>query len=338
MKKFLLFSLVFLSITLFVPLKESQTLVDLQNNVRDKVEQVMNEDTSAKTNALKTPQEQEFAVNNIQMNMTKKEVESKVGKPKRVTSNEYGTKWYTYYDSDYENFTMISYIDNKVNALYSNQNVITSKSKVKYNTPRDVVEKRLGKPIEEMTKGRYRIEIDNDEYDVFHDSHVYSTVFYDKHNNDGVTALLQVSDAMENRLQQQYGAPSSKLKESYEHQNFDLVNSERKQHGLNTLNYSKSISNTARKHSADMADNNYFDHTNLDGDSPFDRLKKDKINFNSAGENLAYGQQSSIFAHEGLMNSLGHRKNILNTSFSTLGVGVEFNDKRQPYWTENYTG
>lgn len=45
-----------------------------------------------------------------------------------------------------------------------------------------------------------------------------------------------------------------------------------------------------------------------------------------AGENLAYGQQNSIFAHEGLMNSLGHRKNILNTNFSTLGVGVDFNE------------
>ena len=57
-----------------------------------------------------------------------------------------------------------------------------------------------------------------------------------------------------------------------------------------------------------------------------------------AGENLAYGQQNSIFAHEGLMNSLGHRKNILNTNFSTLGVGVDFNEKRQPYWTEKLYG
>ena len=98
------------------------------------------------------------------------------------------------------------------------------------------------------------------------------------------------------------------------------------------------MSNTARNHSEDMVKQNYFDHNNLDGESPFDRLKDDDIDFNAAAENLAYGQQNSIFAHEGLMNSLGHRKNILNTNFSTLGVGVDFNDKRQPYWTENYTG
>lgn len=86
-----------------------------------------------------------------------------------------------------------------------------------------------------------------------------------------------------------------------------------------------------------MAENDYFDHTNLDDESPFDRLKADDIKFNAAGENLAYGQMNSIYAHEGLMNSLGHRKNILRSSYNELGVGVAFNDERQPYWTENYT-
>ena len=81
-------------------------------------------------------QKQEFAVNNIQLNVSQKEVENKIGRPKRVTSNEYGTKWYTYYNDDYQNFLMVSYINNKVNALFSNQNIITSKSKIKYNTPK----------------------------------------------------------------------------------------------------------------------------------------------------------------------------------------------------------
>jgi uncharacterized protein YkwD len=55
-----------------------------------------------------------------------------------------------------------------------------------------------------------------------------------------------------------------------------------------------------------------------------------------AGENLAYGQFSSIFAHEGLMNSLGHRENILRKDYEYLGVGVAFNDESQPYYTENF--
>lgn len=327
-----------LSFILIVPLNESPSLIHLQNDVQAKVSKWMNGDTSVKNNTLKVPKDQEFAINNIQLNTSKSEVEKHLGQPKRVTTNEYGLKWFTYYDGDYNNFVMVSYLNNKVNALYSNQNIITSKSKIKYNTPKEVVEKRLGQPINEVVKGRYRFEVKDDEYDVFHKDHVYSTVFYDKHNNNGVTALLQVSEAMENRLSQQYGAPSSALEKSFEYQNYDLVNAERKQHGLNTLTYSDNLAQTARKHSEDMVKNNYFDHTDLQGNSPFDRLRKDGITFDTAGENLAYGQKSSIFAHEGLMNSLGHRKNILNNDFTTLGVGVDFNKNRQPYWTENYTG
>ncbi|CAC6777152.1 SCP family extracellular protein [Staphylococcus aureus] len=285
-----------------------------------------------------TPKKQQFAFNNIQMNMSKSDVKKTLNKPKRVTFNEYGTKWYTYYDDDYNNFIMISYMKDKVNALYTNQNIITSKSKIKYNTPKSVVRQRLGEPETEIVKGRVRYEQNNKEYDVFHKNHIYTTVFYDKHRRNNVTAVLQVSDAMENRLKEQYGAPSKSLADSFELQNFDLVNAERKQHQLFTLKYSKQNSETARKHSKDMANNHYFDHTNLKGQSPFDRLKKDGITFNSAGENLAYGQVSSIYAHQGLMNSIGHRKNILNDTFKILGVGVDFNDEKQPFWTENYTG
>lgn len=285
-----------------------------------------------------TPKKQQFAFNNIQMNMSKSDVEKTLNKLKRVTFNEYGTKWYTYYDDDYNNFIMISYMKDKVNALYTNQNIITSKSKIKYNTPKSVVRQRLGEPETEIVKGRVRYEQNNKEYDVFHKNHIYTTVFYDKHRRNNVTAVLQVSDAMENRLKEQYGAPSKSLADSFELQNFDLVNAERKQHQLSTLKYSKQNSETARKHSKDMAKNHYFDHTNLKGQSPFDRLKKDGITFNSAGENLAYGQVSSIYAHQGLMNSIGHRKNILNDTFKILGVGVDFNDEKQPFWTENYTG
>ena len=85
-----------------------------------------------------------------------------------------------------------------------------------------------------------------------------------------------------------------------------------------------------------MADNDYFSHENKQGKSPFDRMKDDGVSFRGAGENLAYGQSSSIFAHEGLMNSEGHRENILLDTYSHLGTGVSFNEKLQPYYTENF--
>lgn len=81
--------------------------------------------------------------------------------------------------------------------------------------------------------------------------------------------------------------------------------------------------------------NNYFSHTNLNGQSPFDRMTEDNFAYRMEGENLATGQTSSIFVHEGLMNSLGHRKNILQTDF-IIGVGVAFNKDSRPYFTENF--
>ena len=322
---------------LITPIKEFAPLESLQQQFKSKVDS-WSSDKPLTENTLKVPDEQDFALNNIQMNMSKEEVEEKLGKAKRVTSNEYGTNWHTYYSDDYRSFVMVSYIKDKVNGLYSNQNVISSKSKIKYNSPKDTVRDRLGDPISTKQKGHINIDVQDSEFDNFKKDNIYTTAFYDKHNQNHLTALLLISEEMENRLQQQYGAPSDNLAKSFELQNFDLVNAERVQHGLNTLDYSTTISDTARKHSTDMAENNYFNHDNLRGDSPFDRLESDGHDFNAAGENLAYGQQSSIYAHQGLMNSLGHRKNILKKEFRTLGVGVDFNEQRQPYWTENYTG
>ena len=85
-----------------------------------------------------------------------------------------------------------------------------------------------------------------------------------------------------------------------------------------------------------MAENNYFGHTNLNGESPFDRLAEDNIDFTMAGENLAAGQPSSIFAHQGLMNSEGHRKNILKKDFRQMSVGVSFQEDGHPLYTETF--
>ena len=307
----------------------------LTRPITEKVDHIVEGKTSH--TQLKTPKQQSFAVRNIQMNMTQTEVEAQLGSPVDTLDNEYGAKWYVYHQ-DYRDFVLVSYIDGKVHGLFSNQNLITSKSGIKYNTPKDVVREKLGKPLEEIRKGNTIYRQNNDEYDVFDKDNIYTTAFYDKYNNNHLTALLQVSKEMENRLQNQYAAPSTSLAKSYEKMDFYLVNATRVQNGLNTLKSSDSLSNTARKHSKDMAEHQYFDHTNLKGESPFDRMKNDHHQFSAAAENLAYGQQSAIFAHQGLMNSAGHRKNILHENVTTLGVGVAFNTKKQPYWTENYTG
>ncbi|MEJ7509251.1 CAP domain-containing protein, partial [Staphylococcus simulans] len=87
----LLFVVVLLCIVIFTPIKEAQPLVHFQKEVRQQVDTWINNDLNGNDKSLSVPRKQEFALNNIQMNMSKKTVESELGKEKRITSNEYGT-------------------------------------------------------------------------------------------------------------------------------------------------------------------------------------------------------------------------------------------------------
>lgn len=201
---------------------------------------------------------------------------------------------------------------------------------------KDKVRSILGEPEKAIEKEKVKLIQNDEDYDVFKFDNIYTTVFYDKHENNQIKGLMQIASSTEDKRTNQYHAASDEYKKALELQNFDLVNAERVQFGLPTLTYNERISETARKHSQDMVNNDYFDHNNKQGMSPFDRLDRDGFKYVTAGENLAYGQISSIYAHHGLMNSLGHRKNILNKDYKELGVGVDIGEELQPYWTENY--
>ncbi|WP_249745487.1 CAP domain-containing protein [Mesobacillus boroniphilus] len=286
---------------------------------------------------LETPAENTFTIHNIGIGDAKEEVESQLGTAKRVSVNEYGTEWHAYHEN-FQNFIMVSYSkDGVVNALYTNQDLIAAKNGIKYGSPKETVRQTLGEPLTEIRKGLvyYQFQKDQD-YDVYNLDDSYVTVFYDKHKNNTVTAIQMISEKLEQSKASFYTEASEDLKEGFEYQLFDLTNASRLMHGLGILTWDDEVRITARKHSADMAENSFFSHTNPEGQSPFDRMAEDDIAFSVAGENLAYGQFSSIFAHEGLMNSLGHRENILKPDFKLLGVGVAFGPKHEPYFTENF--
>ena len=86
---------------------------------------------------------------------------------------------------------------------------------------------------------------------------------------------------------------------------FDLTNAARVRNGLSSLEWDGSVPVEPHENIVKIWQvNDYFSHENKQGKSPFDRMKDDLITSEVQGENLAYGQSSSIFAHEGLMNSL----------------------------------
>ena len=106
-----------------------------------------------------------------------------------------------------------------------------------------------------------------------------------------------------------------------EQQMVNLVNQERTLQGLKALAVDTRLVRVARMKSMDMIKNNYFGHQSPVYGSPFDLLKSQGITYRTAGENLA-GNSSVTSAHTGLMNSSGHRANILNANFTKIGIGI----------------
>ena len=100
-----------------------------------------------------------------------------------------------------------------------------------------------------------------------------------------------------------------------------LVNEERAAAGLVPLELDVRLVPVARAHSAEMFRLRYFSHTSPVSGSPFDRLTAGGITYTRAGENLAYAR-SVATAHRGLMESPGHRENILRPEFRRIGIGV----------------
>ncbi len=115
-----------------------------------------------------------------------------------------------------------------------------------------------------------------------------------------------------------------------------MTNAERTKAGCGALKWESRLATAARAHSADMASNNYFSHTDLKGGGPSDRIaaagyKPWRMN----GENIAAGQRSPQEVMTGWMNSPGHRANILNCSYKDFGAGVAMRGS-EPYWTQDF--
>lgn len=103
----------------------------------------------------------------------------------------------------------------------------------------------------------------------------------------------------------------------------ELVNLTRVHHTLPTVAINDIVMRVARDHSTDMYENNYFSHTSLNQDSPVHRLAAAGLTeYRTWGENISKGYVTTFHAHNGWMNSEGHRHNILNEAFKEIGFGV----------------
>lgn len=119
----------------------------------------------------------------------------------------------------------------------------------------------------------------------------------------------------------------------FEAQVVELTNAERAKYDLAPLKAYNPLMKVARAKSQDMASNNYFSHTSPTYGSPFDQIKAAGITYRAAGENIAQGQRTPEEVVQAWMNSEGHRANILNSSFTHIGIGYVENGN---YWTQQF--
>ncbi|MCH1950912.1 CAP domain-containing protein [Enterocloster sp. OA13] len=111
-----------------------------------------------------------------------------------------------------------------------------------------------------------------------------------------------------------------------------LVNEERAKAGLPALTVDRGAASAAQVRAKEIEKS--FSHTRPDGSSFNSALTEAGVNFSGAGENIAYGQNSPEKVMEGWMNSSGHRANILNSSYTSIGVGHYQNASGVNYWTQ----
>jgi len=128
----------------------------------------------------------------------------------------------------------------------------------------------------------------------------------------------------------------------FEQEVLNLVNQERGTAGCAPLTANDQLLAAARGHSDDMALNDFFGHTGSDNSSPGDRIDRQGYRWSRWGENIAAGYSSPASVMNGWMNSPGHRANILNCSYTEIGIGYTYlaNDtgsvNYRHYWTQNF--
>jgi len=256
-------------------------------------------------------------------------VVAKRGTPDRKDITNDGYTWYVY-NHKYEDYVQIGIADGTVVALYSNAKGWTSVDGIAIGASQDQMKTVLGQQSAAKAKGAIG------EY-TYQGNRL--TIYYDTLDSNRVNGIMLIAGNWKNRSTNT-DATGQALIQGYERQLLDLTNVFRLQNGLSTLQWNETAATAARKHSVDMKANHFFDHVNLQGQSVEDRLAAvGLVNYSWYGENIAAGYSNAIEAYASWVNSSGHRKNMLNSHFETLGVGAALGDSHSDYdiyYTENF--
>lgn len=168
----------------------------------------------------------------------------------------------------------------------------------------DILSSKIGSPLVRQTQG-----VEKQLRNIFGEA-----------VNDTLT-FLTIPATSEEYIPLNFTQKELSISEKDERAMLILVNEERAKVGLKSLVVNQRLTTLAQTHAQDMFERGYFSHNTPEGKTPFDRMEVVGIRFQAAGENLALAPSVQL-AHQGLMNSEGHRKNILSPEFRQVGIGV----------------
>lgn len=252
-------------------------------------------------------------------------VRSVFGAPMRKVENEQQLQWNVHHNQ-YANLFAWSEKNGKIVSLFTSSPLYRSSHGVRYGMPRKDVEAKIGQPFTYVEQKRATYNYED----------MYITYFYDMFADERVIGILIHDKQLPNYFSDTYAVSSPALQAGYEWLMFDLVNSTRVENGLAPLKWDNLMYKIALNHSRDMQARNYFSHSSPTGESFAMRLERNGARVKIGLENISSGYVGPIFSHFGLMNSAGHRKNILSPHVSSIGIGVAFDSQHKPKYTQNY--
>ena len=281
------------------------------------------------------------------------ELERLIGQPSRVDPTPFEYEWWIY-NQDYDNYFQVGVRDEQVVRIYSNsanwgykeaqigQRVSEVKNALDLSGSIEFEYQNATITLEPQGSASDWIYMSIDREEAV-DTVVQ--VMVDLHNDNRITAVL-LSDIEANLATGNYAYHISwvgdrpefgplelstreqrEVDQALEFQFLDLINSIRVRKGLHTLSWHQEVAEVALEHSKDMYYNNFFAHDSPYTGSVGDRVEDANISFQRVLENISYGRNDAIKTHESLMNSLGHRRNILSEDITDLGAGAYQNHK-----------
>ncbi len=147
--------------------------------------------------------------------------------------------------------------------------------------------------------------------------------------------FLTIETENDKKIDLGYTVASPGYDEKMEEEMLILVNKGRASLGLEKLVVDEKMREAARKHGQDMFENGYFSHIDLNGGKVSDRMKEEGAKFSMAGENLALSEDV-LSAYKGLMESPGHKRNILFPFFHRIGIGAIDGKERGIIFVQNF--